>query len=190
MQQINLNLSSELYVNSKNQLSVHISSEAGNTLKIDENGGGLYAPATSGTSTVVSTSGTTYPNGEMEGIIIGAKGPWLTNNTMDYATSDTVVSVSSYVHRTYTALKAEKNQKGYYEFAAKDLVDMRKCDYISPGDFVRVPDKAYSSLSEIPSDAKYYYFIVVDASKVNDDSGYPAPYNDAREAYPLSDESW
>lgn len=193
MQQINLNLSSELYINDKNQISIKPSTDEGNTLQIiktslEEDGCGLFAEAKQGSS---GTEGTTYPNGEMEGIIIGAKGPWGGFYTEDdYTEYDQVVSVASYVHRTYTALHALFTEQGYFSFPASYIADMRECDYITPGDFVRVPVGEYNSLDEIPSDEKYHYYIVVDTSRNIGEDGYPEPRNDAKEAYLLSNESW
>ena len=196
MQKISLNLSSELTVNSDNKVTVNISKDEGNTLQIisDNDKKGLYAPAYTGNN---AESGKTYNNGETEGINIGALGPWgyFYDAENDKTAHSTEIGVASHIHRCYTALSAVPVEgKTYYAFAAEDLIDMRKCDIVAPGDFIRVPEGTYNSLDEIPNDEKYHYFIAVSTVATFDTfSGFGGiiPYNDVDEAYMLNpEESW
>lgn len=175
MQRIELNLASDLKINDNNQLTFHISSDSGNTLILRE--AGLYAPA----STVNTND--LYPNGEMEGILIGAKGPWGGYYDLSYTWYSGEVSVASCVHRTYTCLKPTSTENGtYVTFPATSLIDMRECDYVAPGDFIRVPDGGYQ-LGDDLTNAKFFYYIVTSAARVLDEYGYPLPHNDVLEAY-------
>lgn len=181
MQKIMLNLASDLTVNDNNQLTIKISTDSGNMITLGD--AGLRVPASTG------ASGEKYKNGQMEGILVGAKGPWGGFYSSSYTGFADEVSVASCVHRTYTSFTPVATQTGSsYKFSADSLVDMRECDYVSPGDFIRVPEEGYQVGDDL-SEAKFYYYIVTSAARVNDSDGNPEPHNDVSEAFLLYPEA-
>lgn len=143
MPQINLNLSTNIEVDSNNKVKIKVSSDSGNTLQILDDG--LYAEARPG---VDGGDGGGYQAGQSaNGIIVGTISPFGT------LTSDGRVNGACILHRIFTCTHTDGSD-----------INLRSGsntgDYVLPGDFYRVANGD-----------NYDYYLITNTSGGGDGSG-------------------
>ena len=134
---IALDFNSDLTTASSGKLSVNVSSKAGNTLEIKEDG--IYALADIGGGGPGYTG--TYNE---EGIRLGYANPY------DNEKADKRVVCTNIVHHVFTGSVIDDNSLSVNDFFRPDI------DCVLPGDIVRVPVEG--------SDNAYTYYIVTGTS--------------------------